>query len=684
VSASNRKGSANVSTRYRADIDGLRAVAVIPVVMYHAGVPGFSGGYVGVDIFFVISGFLITQLLRNELDRGRFSLAAFYERRIRRIFPALITMLIVVSIVASWLLLPQHLAPYGKSLVATILFASNVFFADFGYFTPAADELPLLHTWSLAVEEQFYIVYPLFLWAIYRGGSRVAVVVIAIVAAASFVTAETMLINESIRAAFYLPHTRAWELALGSMLALTSIAPRLQRRIRDAVGIAGLAMIACAIVVYSGATPFPGAAALLPCFGAAFIIWAGSDGGRHLAGAVLTWRPLVLTGLVSYSLYLWHWPLLTFTSYLSVPEPSVLAKTAALAASYVLALLTWRLVELPFRGRSGVLTRQQLMSGAAAAMSVILAFGWAAHTRHGWPVRLAPEVGRIAAAHYERDPTGSPCYKASAEEVRADRLCSTAHRSMPPSFVIWGDSHARALVDPVAKTARLYRRAGVVATQPGCPPVLGIRRSDSRPDNGECYEIEVAMLEYLRARPEIVDVILIGRWALLSEGTHYPPEEGARQQIEVPILFSDQETRVRSHAENRRVFERALSRSVVQLTAMGKRVWIVGPVPEVGVNVPKALANAERFQREVDIEPSRAEFEARQRATLAILNRVAARHGATVVPVHEALCNASTCRVVSRDSRPLYYDDDHLSFTGGREIMPVLRTIFEDQIAPDV
>ena len=164
LSASNRSGLANVSTQYRADIDGLRAVAVIPVLLCHAGVPGFSGGYVGVDIFFVVSGFLITQLLRNELERGRFSLAAFYERRVRRIFPALILVLLVVSLVASWLLLPQHLGPYGESLVATILFASNLFFSDFGYFTPAADELLLLHTWSLAVEEQFYIVFPLLLW----------------------------------------------------------------------------------------------------------------------------------------------------------------------------------------------------------------------------------------------------------------------------------------------------------------------------------------------------------------------------------------------------------------------------------------------------------------------------------------------------------------------------------------
>ncbi|MGH8222301.1 MAG: acyltransferase family protein [Woeseiaceae bacterium] len=665
-----------MSSRYRADIDGLRAVAIIPVLMCHARVPGFSGGFVGVDVFFVISGFLITQLLRNELEAGRFSVVAFYERRIRRIFPALIAVLLVVSLVASWLLLPQHLAPYGRSLIATSLFASNLFFARIGYFAPAADELPLLHTWSLAVEEQFYIVYPLFLWAIYRRGPRVVLALIAMLALLSLVLAQAMLI-ENLDAAFYLPFTRAWELALGCMLAIASIAPDSQRWIRDAVGIVGLAMIACAVVLYSDTTPFPGAAALLPCFGTAFVIWAGANGQRHLAGDILTRRPLVLTGLVSYSLYLWHWPLLIFTSYLSVPEPSALAKAGALAASYVLALATWRWVERPFRGRRGVLTRQQLMSGAAAAMSVILMFGWAAHAQRGWPARLEPEVGRIAASHYEHAPIGHSCFSVSAKAVRADRLCRTGHPSASASFIVWGDSHARALVDAVDRAARLSGRGGVMAPHAGCSPLLDIRRSDL-PRRSQCNETTAAVLEYLRTRPEIEDVVLISRWALLSEGTFYAPESGE------PILLSDRETRVRGRAENRRVFERALSRTVDRLAAAGKRVWIVGPVPEVGVNVPKALANAERFGFEVDIAPSRAEFETRQRVTLAILDRVAAQHGATVVPVHEALCNEDTCRVESLDGRPLYYDDDHLSFTGGRAIVPALQKIFEGRGKLDV
>lgn len=654
---------------YRADIDGLRAVAVLPVLMCHAGVPGFGGGFVGVDVFFVISGFLISQLIRNELVSGRFSLLAFYERRIRRIFPALIALLIVVSLMAGWLLLPQDLARYGKSLVATTLFASNLFFSNTGYFRPEASEFPLLHTWSLAVEEQFYIVYPLMLWAVFQRKSKFALPLVVMAGFASFVFAQVMLVVNR-EAAFYLPFTRAWELALGCALALVSIAPDSRQTVRDAVGLLGLGMIACAVIAYSDRTPFPGAAALLPCVGTGFIIWAGADGRRHLTGSILTWRPFVVTGLISYSLYLWHWPLLTFASYPSAAEPPAWVKAGILAASYALALVTWRWVETPFRGRRGILTRPQLMSGAAATMCAILAFGLLAHRRQGLPARLEPEVARIAAGHWDHAPHGNACFRTDAKDVRNDRLCRTGQPSAPASYIVWGDSHARALVDAVSRAARAYGRGGVMAPHAGCPPLLDVVRSGS-PQLSQCDETAEAILEYVRSRPQIEDVILISRWALLIEGTFYAPESGE------PILLSDGERRARRPVENRPIFERALAQTVDELAAAGKRVWIVGPVPEIGVNVPKALANAERFGIDADIAPSRVEFEARQRETLAILSRVAAQQGATVVPVHEALCDAMTCRIESRAGKPLYYDDDHLSYTGGRAIAPALQEIFE-------
>ena len=659
--------------KYRSDIDGLRAVAVVPVLLYHAGIPGFGGGYVGVDVFFVISGFLITQLIHGELQEGRFSLVTFYERRMRRIFPALIAMLVVASIIASWLLLPRNLVAYGRSLAATALFVSNLFFSKSGYFTPDAHEFPLLHTWSLAVEEQFYILYPLIIWIVYRLSPRLVLPLVAFLGLVSFVTAHAMVVT-SPRAAFYLPVTRAWELALGCSLALAPIAPAASRQARSALGLLGLGIVLCVVFLYTAETPFPGATALLPCVGTALIIWAGSGSERQLAGEFLSWRPFVLTGLVSYSLYLWHWPLLTFAAYPSVAGASMRVKALALAASYVLALITWRWVERPFRGRAGILTRPQLMLGGAAAMTLVLAFGLAATAQRGWPARLAPDVEMIAAGSTEHAPLGDVCYQSGPKDVRDGKLCRIGQFSAAPTFILWGDSHARALVDAVGEAARSYGRGGVIAPHAGCPPLLGVTRSDL-PDQSECVATAAAILDYVGMHPEIKDVVLISRWALLIEGTYYAPETGD------PILLADGDSRARNPADNGRIFERALARTIDRLTSVGKRVWIVGPVPEIGVNVPKTLANAKRFGLDVDIKPSRKQFDSRQRGTFEILDRVAAQHGATIVPVHEELCDQVACQVTSREGRPLYYDDDHLSYAGGRALVPALHIIFEKRVA---
>jgi peptidoglycan/LPS O-acetylase OafA/YrhL len=659
--------------KYRSDIDGLRAVAVAPVLMYHAGVPGFGGGFVGVDVFFVISGFLITQLIHNELQKGQFSLVTFYERRMRRIFPALIAMLLVTSIIASWLLLPQNLVAYGRSLAATTMFASNFFFSKSGYFDPDAHEFPLLHTWSLAVEEQFYILYPLFIWLTYRRSPKLVLPLVALAGFVSLATAQTMVMTHP-RAAFYLPVTRAWELALGCSLALAPIAAASSRQVRSALGLFGLGMILCAVFFYADEMPFPGVAALLPCVGTALILWAGTGGQGHAAADVLSWRPFVLTGLVSYSLYLWHWPLLTFAAYPSVAGAPMWVKLLALVASYLLAVLTWRWVERPFRGRAGILTRPQMMFGGATAMALILAFGWVAASQRGWPGRLAPEVEQIAAGSREHAPVGDACYKSSVGDVRSDKLCRIGQISAKPTFLLWGDSHARAMVDAVSQAARSHGRGGVIAPQAGCPPLLDVSRGDLR-NRPQCIATADAILEYLRSRPNIRDVVLVSRWALLVEGSYYGPETGE------PILLSDGQTHARDIADNRRIFERALSRTLDELTAAGKQVWIVGPVPEVGVDVPKTLANAKRFGRNIDIRPSRQQFEFRQRGTFDILDRVAAQHGATIVPVHENLCDHYSCEVASREGQPLYYDDDHLSFSGERAVVPALEAIFENRIA---
>jgi peptidoglycan/LPS O-acetylase OafA/YrhL len=656
--------------KYRADIDGLRAVAIVPVVLFHAGLPGFGGGFVGVDVFFVISGFLITQLLLHDLETGRFSIANFYERRIRRIFPALFVLMAVVTVLATWLLLPQDLAAYGRSVVATTLFFSNVeFWQHAGYFARAAEETPLLHTWSLAVEEQFYIFFPLFLWACYRGGRRRLVAWTIVFALASFALS-LWTVPRDRDTAFYLAHTRAWELALGALLAMGVFAPAHSTRVRHAVGIAGAGLIAIAIHGYSATTPFPGAAALLPCVGTAAIIWAGS-GGHNVVGDLLARRPFVLIGLISYSLYLWHWPLLAFADYVSFGATPVWATALAVAVAVAAAILSWRFVERPFRGRSGLFTRPGVFRAAGVTMTVMIAFGVGAYVAEGWPQRLTPEVQRLVAGRDDHAPLDSPCWNVSPAAVSQGDLCRIGPATGVPSFLVWGDSHARVLGDVIGAAGARQGRSGFIASRSACGAALQDVRREDLSERRQCQAFNRAVLDFALARTEITDVILVGRWALLAEGKRYLHEPGAT------VYLSDPKSTELGFAENRRVFARGLTSTVAQLTQAGKRVWITGSIPEVGWDVPGSLARGARFGRHVDIAPTLEEFEQRQSFVFQTLAQLRDTYGARLVPVHPLLCDAQRCAVLSEDGRPLYFDTEHLSLTGAQRVAQAPEVIFD-------
>ncbi|MEO1020870.1 MAG: acyltransferase, partial [Pseudomonadota bacterium] len=328
---------------YRPDIDGLRALAVLAVVFYHAGFDIVGGGFVGVDVFFVISGYLITSIIMKDIQSADgFSIAKFYERRARRIFPALFAVIFASSIAAFFILTPLELDRFARSAIAATLFVSNIFFRyQTGYFAGDADEQPLLHTWSLAVEEQFYIFFPLFLMFVHRFLPRRISLLVLLVAIVSLAMA-LVGIRFSTAAAFYLAPPRAWELMLGALLALGAV-PTLRWRLgRELVAIVGLAAIAWSVTRFDEATIFPGFAALLPTFGTAALIWAGMGPGTSLVNRLLSQKPLVFVGLISYSLYLWHWPLIVFHEFSVAHRPSPRELLVILAISFVLAIISWR------------------------------------------------------------------------------------------------------------------------------------------------------------------------------------------------------------------------------------------------------------------------------------------------------------------------------------------------------
>jgi peptidoglycan/LPS O-acetylase OafA/YrhL len=369
--------------RYRPEIDGLRAIAVAAVILFHAGFAMFSGGFVGVDVFFVISGFLITSIIVEELKTGRFSVLRFYERRARRILPGLFTVMAACVPFAYRLLSPDDLKDFAQSLAAICLFASNIlFWGESGYFDTQAELKPLLHTWSLAVEEQFYVVFPLLLLAAWRLGRGVLLSLIGAIAVASLFLSVDEVRNFP-SAAFYLLPSRAWQLLVGALASF--VADRWSTVdgkgasgpiAGEVVGWGGMAMIILALFLFDERTSFPGLNAALPTIGTALVLLCASD--RTSVGRMLAWRPLVGLGLISYSAYLWHQPLFAFTKHALLADLPTDLAIVLCVATIVLACLSWRYIEQPFRDRS-LISRGAVFALSAAGMAAFVGLGFIGH-----------------------------------------------------------------------------------------------------------------------------------------------------------------------------------------------------------------------------------------------------------------------------------------------------------------
>ncbi len=368
--------------KYRREIDGLRALAVLPVVLYHADFAWFSGGFVGVDVFFVISGYLISLIILSEIKAGQFSLIGFYERRARRILPALFALMMVVTPFAWLVMMPHQFKDYAQSLVATSLFSANVlFWLESGYFELASELKPLLHTWSLAVEEQFYFIYPLVVLLVVKYWRSALPAVLCIVLVLSFAAAHH-LVSASPNANFYLPFSRAWELALGAMAAYFVLRRGLPNyRCNSLLAIGGVLMIVASISFLDADTPFPGAYAIPAVLGSGLIILFAQP--SNFVGRTLSFGPIVAIGLVSYSFYLWHFPVFAITRLWLNAEPSTPMYAVLIVLSYALAVLSYRFIETPFRNREGI-PRRAVYSAAIVGTFFFSAIGFHGHVKNGY------------------------------------------------------------------------------------------------------------------------------------------------------------------------------------------------------------------------------------------------------------------------------------------------------------
>lgn len=504
--------------RYRPEIDGLRALAVVPVIFFHAGLPWLSGGFVGVDIFFVISGYLITTIILGDLNAGTFSFRNFYERRARRILPALV-LVMTVCIPLAWVLLaPLDMRSFAQSLVATSLFASNIlFFKTSGYFESAAETKPLLHTWSLAVEEQYYLFFPALLYVGWRLARKHLPTLLALLMVASLGLAHWAF-DRSPQGAFYLLPTRIWELLIGACLAYylaSHPADVRPGRLAGPWSALGLIMILGAVIAFDRNTPAPGLWSLIPTVGAALII--AEAHADNWVGRWLGSRVLVGIGLISYSAYLWHQPLLAFVRYASVqpPEPWVLACVGAL--SFAVAFGSWRWVERPFRSRHPI-SRAGFATLALATSTGIVGFGLAGHWTGGFPGRLPVTDAEVADLVKIADPAthfgfkevlrNGRCHSIPASQLETNGCMDIRQRT----WLLIGDSYAANLhagLDAV-RSAR-HPEVGIVqATDNNGPPFDIPGFTDERKTLGEAAAERVALAQRLQPEKILITWMIDG------------------------------------------------------------------------------------------------------------------------------------------------------------------------------
>ena len=624
-------------TNYRPDIDGLRAVAVLAVVLHHLSAPLMPGGYIGVDVFFVISGYLITRIISREMEEGTFTFARFYERRARRIFPALFAVLAVTLIAGYFLLLPSDYSGTLRGALGTLFFASNiVFWRDMagGYFAATDAGLnPLLHTWSLAVEEQFYVFFPVLLLVCYRYFQRHIILILIGCAVVSLVGAALLVQSKSV-AVFFLSPFRAWELLVGSLLALNAVPAIRSRVLREAVAGAGLLAILMACFMYDAKTTFPGLAALAPVLGAAAIMHAGAS-GPSFAGRLLQWRPVVYIGLISYSLYLWHWPLIVLVRYFTGMAPITQYIPALLVASLVLGSFSYHFIEQPFR-RGVRVSRKFVFSSSAVFTSIVAMASVIGLMRGGFETRFSPEVVKLDQARSPQVP-----FK-YCDDKPIGTACNLGRDSGITTILLWGDSHLMSWAPAFNQIYIEQNVRAVFASNHSCPPILGVDNAIK----AVCPAQNLAIKNYLMANPSIKTVVMLGYWNAyfradgpLTAQPGNPPAKGT------------------DAAKN------ALASTIQWLRDNGRQVILIGPVPVYTTDIPLALALEKAFGRQ--FLHSTGDYQRTKHASFFEVVEAAKRAGGSsfrfLDPI-EWLC-AEECMVM-KNNVPLYRDSHHLSVAG--------------------
>lgn len=647
----------NLSSQYVPVIDGLRAVAVLSVLFYHAGFETFGGGYIGVDVFFVISGYLISGHIIKELIAGKFTFGSFYEKRIRRIFPALFVMLLVVTLISAWLYDPKSLSAISMDGISSATSWANFkYWSEEGYFKASELTQPFLHTWSLSVEEQFYLLLPLFLFLVFKFGKmdKLPLFLLSIILY-SFITSVITVMKDS-NTAFYWLHTRAWELLLGALLIFI---PKSVIRTNwwKALPYLGIALVLLPVFIFNRSTPFPGIAALVPVLGSAIIIF-GSDRSDTAVGKILSSKPFTWIGKISYSLYLWHWPVLVLSHYYNIFPLGEIQLGLVFVVMLFISWVSWYFVERPFRSKTIVTGKRLSMIGIPVAVSligisIILQTNLSAVKALTNPGIEYPDEEVWNSGWEKWEECVLPSIKYPYEELLK---CPIGDQNAEPTFLLIGDSHAQVLAEGMDLVAKRKNMSGFLIVTSGQPPVLNFERKDA-----QRAVLDRLLIEEMLANYPINKVIITANWASYSEGCSIGAIDISENVTSISCLQSKKN--LISGTVNLLDFFKGqgIKLDIIQQTPVQKS----DIVDCVNASMARHLDPLEKCSISLnEYESVLTEIDKN------LFSEIRESHEIVEYPLDKYLCNNGYCPGINGVT-PLYFDDDHLSMTSSHLLEPL-------------
>lgn len=643
---------------YRKDIDGLRAIAVIAVILFHLDFTFISGGFIGVDIFFVISGFLITQTIQKDILANKFTIRHFYVKRIRRIIPALFVTTFVTILFSFYILPVYELKEFSMSVLSVSTFTSNIFFwRHIDYFSVAAELKPLLHTWSLGIEEQFYILFPIFMLLTKKLTYKKILYWILIFLFLSFALSVSPLAVDHPKSNFFLPMTRFWELFMGSTLALSiKYISTNSRYLNNLLAMIGLLLILLPMALLDQHSTFPGMNAFYPVAGATLLIYSGT-GDRTFVSFFFSNQYIRYIGLISFSLYLWHWPIIALSKHIIMGEFSIKVQLIILLITFILSALTYKLVEQPFRKNQKFKNILQIKAGLITLISLSL-------------MAIAIYIFLLIKIDiYEENipKMNMNCFK-TKETLESTKECSFGVKNSEKIFLLYGDSHSEAMYPVFEKLAVENGWRGIPVSFPSCAPLFDVFKLNGNPRfikscTGE-YSNNVK--EFLEENKEKIEMVfLVSRWTIYEKGWI---KNGRLQQQDTHFL-SDKETKSKNSSDSSKVLQKAIIRTVDKISGtLNIPTVILKPIPVLHANIS-------RFTPDI----TKKEYLQQRQFIDKIFNSLEQNPLIHIIDPINVFCPKDICKMYDDNNNALYKDDNHVSYEGSLSLYPVLSPIFQKE-----